>query len=212
MELKVVCPCGQKIKFDVEPVGGRMPFTLICPVCNADGTATANALLAQSAPPPVAPAFAPPPPPPAPPVAAGLKLNRTAEGAPELISPLAPSAPAIAPPPIGAGRPAPAGGFNLGLGILGAFLGAAAGAGLLLAFNAFAGFRFPLTGIIVGLLSGWLARLLGKGGDTKLGFIAGAFAALGTTATLYGIYGEIPPITIISIIISISSGYRIAAR
>lgn len=42
MELKVVGACGQKFKLDVETVGGRMPFTVNCPVCQADGTAAAN--------------------------------------------------------------------------------------------------------------------------------------------------------------------------
>jgi hypothetical protein len=45
MDLKVVCQCGQKFKFDVEPVNGRMSFTVNCPVGNADGTAAANALI-----------------------------------------------------------------------------------------------------------------------------------------------------------------------
>src|ERR1700722_697096 len=47
MELKVVCYCGQKYKFDVEPVEGRMPFTVNCPVCNVDGTPLANQLLRE---------------------------------------------------------------------------------------------------------------------------------------------------------------------
>jgi hypothetical protein len=42
MELKVVCQCGQKYKFDVEPVNGQMPFTVNCPLCNADGTGRPN--------------------------------------------------------------------------------------------------------------------------------------------------------------------------
>jgi len=42
MELKIVCECGQKYAFDVEPVGGRMPVAVNCPACQADGTATAN--------------------------------------------------------------------------------------------------------------------------------------------------------------------------
>ena len=87
MELKVVCQCGQKYKFDVEPVNGRMPFTVNCPVCNLDGTAAANALLnekrgtqpinltAMSAPPPPVAAIAPPP---IAPVSGGLKISRHA--------------------------------------------------------------------------------------------------------------------------------------
>src|SRR5580704_13732609 len=68
MELKVICNCGQKYKFDVDPVHGRMPFPINCPVCNADGTPIANGLLAQMpqpafapAPAPIAPAIAAPP-------------------------------------------------------------------------------------------------------------------------------------------------------
>ena len=48
-ELKVECDCGQRYKFDVEPVNGRMPFTVSCPTCGVDGTSKANALLQQSA-------------------------------------------------------------------------------------------------------------------------------------------------------------------
>ncbi len=55
MELKVVCNCGQKYKFDVEPAGGRMPFPVNCPVCGADGTSLANTLLAQNVPKPANP-------------------------------------------------------------------------------------------------------------------------------------------------------------
>src|SRR5580704_6661744 len=50
MELKVVCDCGQKYKFDVEPVHGRMPFPINCPICGADGTPLANNLLGQMPP------------------------------------------------------------------------------------------------------------------------------------------------------------------
>ena len=98
MELKIVCQCGQKYKFDVEPAGGRMPFSVNCPVCQADGTATANMRLAEHfrfVPPPpspnapaqfapigsAAPAMAAPPPPPPPPPpptqpVGGLRINR----------------------------------------------------------------------------------------------------------------------------------------
>jgi hypothetical protein len=68
IEIKVTCGCGQKYKFDVEPLNGRMPFPVGCPSCGADGTPTANAILAQSAPQqaaprPVEPAVAAPSPP-----------------------------------------------------------------------------------------------------------------------------------------------------
>jgi len=46
--VKVQCACGQRYAFDVEPVNGRMPYPVACPVCNADGTASANAIIAQA--------------------------------------------------------------------------------------------------------------------------------------------------------------------
>lgn len=72
MEIKVQCDCGQKFKFDVEPVNGQVPFAVKCPVCGFDGTARANVILQQllvSAPAPFASAPAPMRP-------AGLSINR----------------------------------------------------------------------------------------------------------------------------------------
>jgi len=48
MLVKVQCGCGQKYAFDVEPVGGVMPWTVTCPVCGADGTAAANTIIART--------------------------------------------------------------------------------------------------------------------------------------------------------------------
>src|SRR5580658_783014 len=48
MTIKVQCPCGSKYSFEVEPVEGRMPFTVNCPTCNADGTEMANQLIAEA--------------------------------------------------------------------------------------------------------------------------------------------------------------------
>jgi hypothetical protein len=50
--VKVQCGCGQKFAFDVEPVNGRMPQPVKCPVCGADGTAAANEIIARTLPPP----------------------------------------------------------------------------------------------------------------------------------------------------------------
>ena len=47
MEIKIQCDCGQRFKFDVEPVNGRMPFVVNCPTCGADGTEKANEVLRQ---------------------------------------------------------------------------------------------------------------------------------------------------------------------
>ncbi|MBC8097588.1 MAG: hypothetical protein H7Y43_17435 [Akkermansiaceae bacterium] len=50
--IKVQCDCGQKYKFEVEPISGQMPYQVSCPVCGLDGTRKANILLAE--PPPAA--------------------------------------------------------------------------------------------------------------------------------------------------------------
>ncbi|MGC3959486.1 MAG: hypothetical protein QM813_16530 [Verrucomicrobiota bacterium] len=78
MEIKIQCDCGQKFKFDVEPVHGQMPFSVNCPVCGVDGTARANVLLQQLLPPtPIpAPSAPPPPPAPAPMRPSGLSISR----------------------------------------------------------------------------------------------------------------------------------------
>ncbi len=72
MEVKIVCACGTKFKFNVEPVHGRMPMPINCPTCGVDATDQANALLKSSlsstAPQPL-PAAAQPAP-------AGLRINR----------------------------------------------------------------------------------------------------------------------------------------
>jgi uncharacterized protein YxjI len=47
MELKILCHCGIKYKFDVELVHGRLPAPVHCPNCGVDGTAGANQMLAQ---------------------------------------------------------------------------------------------------------------------------------------------------------------------
>jgi hypothetical protein len=46
--IKLQCGCGQKYAFEVEPVGGGVPFPVACPACGADGTAAANVIIAQS--------------------------------------------------------------------------------------------------------------------------------------------------------------------
>lgn len=68
MPIKISCGCGQRYAFDVEPVNGRMPSAVACPVCGADGTVAANQIIAQSLPTPSMPV-----PPPA--TSAGLRVN-----------------------------------------------------------------------------------------------------------------------------------------
>lgn len=50
--VKIECGCGQHYAFDVEPVNGQMSSAVACPVCGADGTAAANAIIAGKTPPP----------------------------------------------------------------------------------------------------------------------------------------------------------------
>ena len=47
MEVKILCPCGAKYKFDVEPLYGKLPGPVSCPVCQADGTALGNEIITQ---------------------------------------------------------------------------------------------------------------------------------------------------------------------
>jgi len=77
--VKILCGCGQKYAFDVEPYNGRMPHAVACPICKVDGTAAANDILARTLPPPTAPTPAQALPPPSPPTtAAGLRISKPA--------------------------------------------------------------------------------------------------------------------------------------
>src|SRR5258706_2429850 len=44
--VKIQCSCGQRYAFDIEPVCGRMPGRVACPVCGSDGTRVANEIIA----------------------------------------------------------------------------------------------------------------------------------------------------------------------
>ena len=44
--VKIHCGCGQRYAFDIEPVCGRMPGRVACPVCGMDGTRVANEIIA----------------------------------------------------------------------------------------------------------------------------------------------------------------------
>jgi len=58
MDIKIVCGCGQKYIFEVDPENGLMPGSVQCPACGADGTQEANDILTQLF--PDAPAEPPP--------------------------------------------------------------------------------------------------------------------------------------------------------
>jgi hypothetical protein len=109
-------------------------------------------------------------------------------------------------------KPGSTGEFNLGLGILGAFLGACAGVGLMFGFYEFVGFRFPLLGVGIGALTGIGGRKFFKGTDHSLGLICGGIALVAVVATLYLMYGEFPIWNIISVVVSVSVAYQISAH
>lgn len=84
--IKIQCSCGQKYAFDVEPVSGQMANSVACPVCGADGTATANQVIAQALGAQAQVASAP-----------SLRMNAAPPSAPPVARPLV--------SPIGASRP-----------------------------------------------------------------------------------------------------------
>src|SRR5215510_391496 len=100
---------------------------------------------------------------------------------------------------------------NMAKGVLGALLGAAVGVGAMFGFYTLAGFRFPLLGVGIGILTGFGAKMLSRGGDSTLGYLSGGIALAAVVATLYLMYGEFPIVSIISVIISASLAFRIAS-
>jgi len=102
--------------------------------------------------------------------------------------------------------------FNLGRGVFGALLGAGIGTAAMVAFYALAGIRFPLLGVGIGVLTGFFGKLLFKGTDTTLGYICAGIALVAVVASLYLMYGTFPIVSVISVIVSASVAYRIAAN
>ncbi|MGZ8901564.1 MAG: outer membrane protein assembly factor BamB family protein, partial [Limisphaerales bacterium] len=47
MTIKILCDCGTKFAFDIEPIGGKMPGAVNCPSCSRDATEAANEIIAQ---------------------------------------------------------------------------------------------------------------------------------------------------------------------
>ena len=101
--------------------------------------------------------------------------------------------------------------FNMTKGVLGALLGAGLGVGAMFAFYAFAGFRFPLLGVGIGVLTGFFGKMFFKGTDTTLGFVSGGIALVAVVGTLFLMYGTFPLMSIISVVVSASVAYRIAS-
>ena len=102
-------------------------------------------------------------------------------------------------------------GSYLTKGVLGALLGAAVGVGVMVAFYALAGFRFPLLGVGIGILTGYGCKRLSGGGEILLGKISGGIALAAVVGTLFLMYGEFPILSIVSVVISASLANRIAS-
>ena len=105
-----------------------------------------------------------------------------------------------------------AGEMSIGFGIAGAVLGACIGSGLMYGFYAMVGFRFPLLGVGIGFLTGFLSKKFAKGPHDILGFASGAVAMAAVVGTLYLMYGTFPMLSIVSVIVSVSVAYRIASN
>jgi hypothetical protein len=101
---------------------------------------------------------------------------------------------------------------NLGLGVLGALVGACIGAVAMYGFYKLAGFRFPLLGVGIGALTAYGAKRLYKETGNVLGIISGIVALVTVVGTLYMMYGTFPFISIVSVAVSVSVAYRIASR
>lgn len=48
LTIKILCLCGQKYAFEVQPLNGQMPVPVACPVCQRDGTDEANCRIAEA--------------------------------------------------------------------------------------------------------------------------------------------------------------------
>lgn len=205
MELKILCDCGQKYAFDVEPIADQMPFFVNCPSCGKDGTQSANSLLAK------------------PNLATGVRTKAPIAVRLSVPSAVAESPVLIAPAPFAAGVPLqPAAPrqweksdmterHSLALGILGAIVGACLGVALMFTLYKFVGFVFPVVGISIGALAGFGARLLYKGTDMTLGVFAGIIALIATGGVFLLLFGIFAIMNVISLMISVSVAYKLAS-
>jgi len=207
-EIKVECDCGQRYKFEVEPVNGRMPFQINCPSCGLDGTEKANAVLRQSAVPPAplapvaiaaapvaAPLTAAPPPVPAGPPR--LRINPTAShaAAPAAVAETA-SAPAPAPrrfmpAPAVRSEPKSEDQPRMLLGVIGALIGGFIG---MMAWYWLVKVTHLKIGWVawgVGAFTGFGARALARAASPILGAVSGFSALIAITGGLYIVSADI---------------------
>jgi hypothetical protein len=183
MDIKIVCGCGQKYIFEVDPDNGLMGASVTCPACGADGTMEANEILTQIFP---EPAMEPVPPPPAAAAAGPIRVNLP-------VRPAVATQAGAAPLPLyntrtttvaAAAKPAKTPSF--GMGLLGGLIGALVGAIVYFLIFKFTGLRIKFIAIGVGALAGWFADYLGKGeGSKELGGITAVFVLSGIIGAQY---------------------------
>lgn len=197
MDIKVQCGCGARYAFSVEPVNGGMPVAVSCPKCGTDGTGQANQQIQQSlsATAPAAPAVPPAFSAPAPAVKPGLRIGKShAPEPPAAPQPTVEPAAAEAVPETVTRELPPArkrskfGEPSVALGIAGALVGAALGAGILWGADHGLGLPYRLVrymALLVGFLAGGGARLLGRKSNLGIGVAAGLFCAVAIFGTEY---------------------------
>ena len=181
IELKIQCDCGQKIKFDVEPVNNQMPFTVKCPMCGADGTAKANVLLqAQAASQPATVASLVPPVPAT--EQPRLRINLTAAHAEPSAD--APAAPTTAPQRFSPGAATVTAGktfrgsgeTNWPLIIAGGVVGGGIGIVGWYFLNQYVYHETSYMAVVIGALAGFGVQKANDSGGVKLGTVAGVCA------------------------------------
>jgi hypothetical protein len=224
VEVKIQCPCGARYKFDVEPLHGRMPAPVHCPVCGVEGTVSANAIIQQKlAPPPPQPAplaeveIIPPPPRPAQNPALAVPAARAVSTTAQLggrAMPLPRDPLPVKHPP------------QLVPGVAGAIIAAAIGGAVWFSLLALTGFELGLIAWAAGAQTGWAARALARGGSARLGWLAAACAvtALGIASGLavWRVSGAAPPgillaqafggATTVWLLLAAASAGRLASR
>lgn len=182
IEVKVECACGQRFKFDVEPVNGLMPYTVNCPTCGADGTALANAVIQSKL-----PAQAPPPANVAPEPQAPARLRVHVAAPPAAVAAVSPPQPPDVPPSPGrvAAKPVPAasrtrssGDSGFAKGVAGALVASLVGMISWFLLIKLTGYEIGIVAWGVGGLTGLGARLVGAESSQKLGVVAGLFALM----------------------------------
>jgi hypothetical protein len=191
LEIKIQCDCGQKFKFDVEPVNGRMPFAVNCPACGLDGTPKANAIIRETlSSQPISAAPGPPPPPPLAAPQPKLRIGGTggSTAPPPPITPSTTAPPPIAPRPItapGGIRPLgsaatapPAVKGNSTLGVVGAIVGGIVGMFTWYFIYKATGIRFGILALGVGALTGYGSKLLGRHHSNSMGLVTAGVALL----------------------------------